>query len=390
MDLFTVIVCTAVVSAILASTMASLYLGSRRRKSALYWCAAGVSFLLSNLIAMLAVRFDIGDSLHPMLPNAFYIMGHAALTVGVAEYVYGRHYRVIIPITFFAVLLLHLFPLFEQSVEIRMIILSPVMLMFDGAALTSIWRYRRQKNHKACWPIIVTLLLFMTQMIIRTMVLLDSNNTLALEDSELIQTVGSLAVIIFISMLTVSFIALLSWDNMVLLKRASETDFLTGWLNRKALASIASKAFREAKHRHSALGFVLFDIDHFKKINDAHGHHVGDMVLQHVSQLARETSKRKDACFRIGGEEFVVLLEDTSIQELHQVSELIRVEIEKAHWIEKNTRLSITVSVGSALSQDSDKEWNDVLGRADSALYNSKRKGRNCATVTELFEVKMT
>lgn len=390
MDLFTVIVCTAVVSAILASTMASLYLGSRRRKSALYWCAAGVSFLLSNLIAMLAVRFDIGDSLHPMLPNAFYIMGHAALTVGVAEYVYGRHYRAIIPMTFFAVLLLHLFPLFEQSVEIRMIILSPVMLMFDGAALTSIWRYRRQKNHKACWPIIVTLLLFMTQMIIRTMVLLDSNNTLALEDSELIQTVGSLAVIIFISMLTVSFIALLSWDNMVLLKRASETDFLTGWLNRKALASIASKAFREAKHRRSALGFVLFDIDHFKKINDAHGHHVGDMVLQHVSQLARETSKRKDACFRIGGEEFVVLLEDTSIQELHQVSELIRVEIEKAHWIEKNTRLSITVSVGSALSQDSDKEWNDVLGRADSALYNSKRKGRNCATVTELFEVKMT
>jgi diguanylate cyclase (GGDEF)-like protein len=390
MDLFTVIVCTAVVSAILASTMASLYLGSRRRKSALYWCTAGVSFLLSNLIAMLAVRFDIGDSLHPMLPNAFYIMGHAALTVGVAEYVYGRHYRAIIPMTFFAVLLLHLFPLFEQSVEIRMIILSPVMLMFDGAALTSIWRYRRQKNHKACWPIIVTLLLFMTQMIIRTMVLLDSNNTLALEDSELIQTVGSLAVIIFISMLTVSFIALLSWDNMVLLKRASETDFLTGWLNRKALASIASKAFREAKHRRSALGFVLFDIDHFKKINDAHGHHVGDMVLQHVSQLARETSKRKDACFRIGGEEFVVLLEDTSIQELHQVSELIRVEIEKAHWIEKNTRLSITVSVGSALSQDSDKEWNDVLGRADSALYNSKRKGRNCATVTELFEVKMT
>jgi diguanylate cyclase (GGDEF)-like protein len=349
-----------------------------------------VSFLVSNLIAMLAVRFDIGDSLHPMLPNAFYIMGHAALTVGVAEYVYGRHYRAIIPMTFFAVLLLHLFPLFEQSVEIRMIILSPVMLMFDGAALTSIWRYRRQKNHKACWPIIVTLLLFMTQMIIRTMVLLDSNNTLALEDSELIQTVGSLAVIIFISMLTVSFIALLSWDNMVLLKRASETDFLTGWLNRKALASIASKAFREAKHRRSALGFVLFDIDHFKKINDAHGHHVGDMVLQHVSQLARETSKRKDACFRIGGEEFVVLLEDTSIQELHQVSELIRVEIEKAHWIEKNTRLSITVSVGSALSQDSDKEWNDVLGRADSALYNSKRKGRNCATVTELFEVKMT
>jgi diguanylate cyclase (GGDEF)-like protein len=390
MDLFTVIVCTAVVSALLASTMASLYLGSRRRKSALYWCTAGVSFLLSNLIAMLAVRFDIGDSLHPMLPNAFYIMGHAALTVGVAEYVYGRHYRAIIPMTFFAVLLLHLFPLFEQSVEIRMIILSPVMLMFDGAALTSIWRYRRQKNHKACWPIIVTLLLFMTQMIIRTMVLLDSNNTLALEDSELIQTVGSLAVIIFISMLTVSFIALLSWDNMVLLKRASETDFLTGWLNRKALASIASKAFREAKHRRSALGFVLFDIDHFKKINDAHGHHVGDMVLQHVSQLARETSKRKDACFRIGGEEFVVLLEDTSIQELHQVSELIRVEIEKAHWIEKNTRLSITVSVGSALSQDSDKEWNDVLGRADSALYNSKRKGRNCATVTELFEVKMT
>jgi len=390
MDLFTVMVCTAVVSAILAGTMASLYLGDVRRKSSLYWCGAGMSFLLSNLIAILAVRFDIGDSLHPMLPNAFYITGHAALTVGVAEYVYGRHYRAIIPFTFFTVLLLHLFPLFEQSVDIRMVILSPVMLMFDGAALTSIWRYSRQTNHKACWPFIATLLFFMTQMIIRTIVLLDSDNTLALESSELIQTVGSLAVIIFISILTVSFIALLSWDNMVLLKRASETDFLTGWLNRKALASIASKAFREVKQRHSALGIVLFDIDHFKKINDTHGHHIGDKVLQHVSQLARETSKRKDACFRIGGEEFVVLLEDTSIQELHQVSELIRVEIEKTHWIEKNTKISTTVSVGSALSQDGDKEWNDILGRADNALYSSKRKGRNCATVTELFEVKIT
>lgn len=390
MDLFTVIVCTAVVSAILAGTMAALYLGDIRRKAALYWCAAGVSFLLSNLIAILAVRFDIGDSFHPMLPNAFYIMGHAALTVGVAEYVYGRHYRAIIPVTFFTVLLLHLFPLFEQSVEVRMVILSPVMLMFDGAALTSIWRHSRKTNHKACWPIIATLLLFMAQMIIRTMVLLDSNNTLALDNSELIQTVGSLAVIIFISMLTVSFIALLSWDNVVLLKRASETDFLTGWLNRKALASIASKAFRAAKQRHSALGIVLFDIDHFKKINDTHGHYIGDKVLQHATQLAREVSKRKDACFRVGGEEFVVLLENTTIQELHHVSELIRVEIEKAHWIEKNTRLSITVSVGSALSQDKDKEWNDVLDRADSALYNSKRKGRNCATVTELLEVKTT
>lgn len=390
MDLFTVIVCTAVVSAVLACTMVSLYIGDTRRKSALYWCAAGVSFLLSNLIAIFAMVFDIGASLYPMLPNAFYIMGHAALTAGIAEYVYGRHYRAIIPVTFFTILLLHLFPLFEQSVGIRMVILSPVMLMFDGAALTSIWRYSRQTNHKACWPIITTLLLFMAQMIIRTIVLLDANNTLALENSELIQTVGSLAVIVFISMLTVSFITLLSWDTVVLLKRASETDFLTGWLNRKALASIASKAFRKAKARNSAIGIVMFDIDHFKKINDTHGHHIGDKVLQHVSQLAQKTSKRKEACFRVGGEEFVVLLEETSIQELHQISELIRVEIAKAHWVENNTSISTTVSVGSALSQDADKAWNDVLDRADSALYSSKRKGRNCATVTELFEVKMT
>lgn len=163
--------------------------------------------------------------------------------------------------------------------------------------------------------------------------------------------------------------------NVVL--RMATTDGLTGLINHRHFQEKADEEFRRVSRYPQPVSVLMFDIDHFKKINDAYGHPVGDAVLKKVANILMETVRTVDVAARYGGEEFVALLGNTDAKGAGQMAERIRGKIEKARFTLEGKGIPVTVSVGYATSPDDGTTKQEIMERADQALYHAKRSGRN-------------
>lgn len=156
------------------------------------------------------------------------------------------------------------------------------------------------------------------------------------------------------------------------------TDSLTGIFNRKAILETIQEEFNKAKLRNSPLSFILFDIDHFKKINDTHGHPAGDYVLKETCDLIKNRMiRQRDALGRYGGEEFALVLPQTQSQIAIDVAERIRSAIEKHAFTFENKQIHVTISLGVVAVDSTSKTFDDLIALADKALYDAKNQGRN-------------
>lgn len=155
-------------------------------------------------------------------------------------------------------------------------------------------------------------------------------------------------------------------------------DQLTGVNNRGALNVQGVEVFNKSRLLGVPLSVIIFDIDHFKKINDTYGHPAGDYVLKDLARIVRDNLIRGNDYFaRYGGEEFCLLLLGSPIGQVEDIGERIRSTIQDHPFIFEGTTLPITISVGISTIQDFDKGWADILARADKALYDAKNGGRN-------------
>ena len=155
------------------------------------------------------------------------------------------------------------------------------------------------------------------------------------------------------------------------------TDSLTGLANRRALDAAVVRAIARAR-RDAALCTVLFiDIDHFKDINDALGHAVGDAVLQGVGRGLRDRLRRGDLLARYGGEEFVALLPDTDLAAALQVAEVLRSRVASLDFDSLTGGLPVRVSIGVAQLSEELMGTGSLVAAADAAMYEAKRQGRN-------------
>lgn len=157
------------------------------------------------------------------------------------------------------------------------------------------------------------------------------------------------------------------------------TDGLTGLHNRRYLDSHLATLFDKAKAKQSHLSTVMCDIDHFKQVNDTHGHDVGDEVIREFAERLKKCVRGVDLASRYGGEEFVVVMPDTDVALASIVAERIRASIADHPFIvEKGAKqLAITVSVGVSSIVEGDEEPLKLLKRADIGLYTAKKNGRN-------------
>lgn len=184
-------------------------------------------------------------------------------------------------------------------------------------------------------------------------------------------------------------------DNLVLVKRIEEletklamaqqklsTDPLTGCLRREAIMEIIQERLRMGIAP-SDLNVVLIDIDHFKSINDRHGHLVGDAALRFLGNLLKKSLPENGLCARFGGEEFVLVLEGTN-NDVEEQLEHLRLVIEQSTiQINPQTSISFTASFGVARWRTMEPMLK-ALGEADHALYQAKRAGRNCLRRKEI------
>jgi diguanylate cyclase (GGDEF)-like protein len=160
--------------------------------------------------------------------------------------------------------------------------------------------------------------------------------------------------------------------------RLALLDPLTLLGNRAALDTAFRRELQIAERHKHELSMLMIDVDFFKKINDEHGHHRGDLVLCEVSKAIQAACRSSDITFRYGGEEFVVVLGKTDTDGAKIIAERIRQQIAETQIMHNGTTINVTVSIGIATHQRSQKEHiNDLFERADKALYSAKASGRN-------------
>jgi diguanylate cyclase (GGDEF)-like protein len=168
------------------------------------------------------------------------------------------------------------------------------------------------------------------------------------------------------------------------LKRQANFDFLTGLVNRRRFIELSKNELSRIRRYGGTLSLIMFDIDFFKKINDTHGHSVGDLVLQKIARVCHDTVRAIDIAGRIGGEEFVVLMPQTDIQQAAEAAERLRRDIAAGEVIQKKgnpirctASFGVVTIDGSTIDQNDKTSLEDLLIRADAAMYRAKKNGRN-------------
>jgi len=170
----------------------------------------------------------------------------------------------------------------------------------------------------------------------------------------------------------------------------ARTDPLTGCFNRRALMEAAENEFARARRYRSPLTVAIFDIDHFKHVNDRYGHAAGDEVIKSIVAVAGRSVRNVDIFGRTGGEEFAIVLPDTDTGGAEIVAEKLRTAVEETITAYQGQGIMVTISVGIGAVLIDDDSAAQALSRADQALYRAKNTGRNRVSTFELEEVGAT
>lgn len=165
------------------------------------------------------------------------------------------------------------------------------------------------------------------------------------------------------------------------LQQLSECDALTGLLNRRALAPLLQREVGRLRRYGETYALLMIDVDHFKNINDSHGHAAGDAALVKLADVLREAAREVDHIVRLGGEEFCILLPHSELDGAMHLACRVHAAVRDADW--REFERSVTISVGVAVAQSPDETPQAVLARADQALYRAKNAGRDQVVLAE-------
>ncbi|WP_159117743.1 GGDEF domain-containing protein [Alteromonas sp. KUL150] len=357
--------------------MGLTYLSSPDEKYIKYWLNAGVLFALSNIVALCLNIFAPEKAISPVIANASFYAAHAAILNGVYVYLYTRPIPLLVSSIFILSVALHAVPEVANSVEVRFFVFSPIIILLDLFSSFLLFKNLYRKDSHSFWPLLITLTIFATLMTIRLFAIAISDERLSLFGNDYLQTAGSFVIIAFIFLLTIGFNYIVTWKKELALRDSMLTDYLTGWSNRRGLAIKADKEFSRFKRLSHPLGICVFDIDHFKFLNDTYGHLSGDLALKAVTSCVAEEVRDYDFCCRFGGEEFVLLLPNIDSVSLKNTTERIRSAVNNLAIKGNDHTMSVTVSIGGTIANKYDRNWEETLKRADKNLYNAKQTGRN-------------
>ena len=382
MDSFTLYVTIALASFVMAMTMAMLYKASPRERSLLDWAAAGALIMISSVLAIMSYKTSMPYWLAPALGNTAYVLGHGAILAGVGRLLNRRAGWWLVILLAICIYLLQLTPPVRGSIGNRLLLLYPFVIAANLYVAILLLRAPSDELKPAFLPLAGVELFFAAQLSLRWgLVAFDRSLTLTPIGNEWLQTTGSLAVLVFLSAVTMGCALIAFRKQELALRQSALMDSLTQCFNRRALQDMAERQFKQCQRTGKHLTLILFDIDHFKSINDSHGHEVGDAALRHVAGVAASAMRTEDMLFRIGGEEFIVMLVDASPEDALHVAERVRQAVHQQSMHTARDPVSLSVSVGIATQHADDVRWDEIMNRADLAMYQSKHAGRNRVSV---------
>jgi diguanylate cyclase (GGDEF)-like protein len=190
--------------------------------------------------------------------------------------------------------------------------------------------------------------------------------------------VGSaLSYIVLVLLMHATLMALVVARLVRRLQQLARRDVLTGLLNRRAVHAALDELVRQRRRAADTFTVLMIDVDHFKSVNDAHGHDAGDHALVHIARLMTQTLRTEDRIGRFGGEEFVALLPGSDLRRALAEAERLRLGVLSSPLVHGELRVALSVSIGLAEWAGPGEDPSRLLVRADDALYRAKRLGRN-------------
>jgi len=312
-----------------------------------------------------------------IIPNYLFLMGFYALIYGTRLYLGVKNFPVswvFMASVVFVSCFLYFFYVFPSLQMRAYIITSGIICIFVISAWDSLSRASLQYPARLfygsnCVLMIVAQCVYM----ISTAKL--SAGAVALSVSGWAQMYW-LLLLIHMVFTAISIILLVTERLSQSLRFYSEHDNLTSVFNRRIFLVLLSKLLHGMKRDKSPAGLLFIDLDHFKKINDSHGHNAGDEVLRHFVDITQNQLRSEDTIGRMGGEEFAVILPKTSHSDAENIAERIRLVCETSPLVIADNKIHFTVSIGLVNIDCNDSEKR-VLELADKAMYNAKNIGRN-------------
>ena len=377
LDPFTILFTTTLTCAALAVAMFSVHVSFRREVAGVGHWAGGLVCLVGAGTLFMS-RGLLPDSVALPAANTCLMWGIGLSMVGTRRF-YGEPAGWAI---FHAAWLLELaailwWLLAEPNFPRRAAAFSFFVAIFYVDQLRLVWRNRTRHFTTAFFGVLLAVQVL--NVVTRGVGALAINADAAdmLKHSALANTYLALAN--FMSLLmTVAFLMLATRRLQKILEQRSTHDPLTGVLNRRGFLQFFNRVLARQQRAELPLALMEIDLDHFKAINDQHGHAQGDKVLVHVASVIMCAARQCDYVARFGGEEFVVLLPETTLPQAQQLAQRIQAQLRDS---QAPGLPSCTVSIGIASQQAAGESLDSLLSRADAALYCAKANGRNRAEI---------
>jgi diguanylate cyclase (GGDEF)-like protein len=375
LDVGTLSVVTVFVPALLGALLVFAGTQNRAIRAPVWW---GAAYILGAIgVGLLASRGTIPDFLSIDVSNALVLLGYGLTWAG-ARLFDGRKVRPLV-VVFAPVLWLLAcrLPVFADDINLRIALGSTMLAMLAMATAEELW-HGRDEPLMSRWPTVIVLLAYAAALLARIPVVYFSpfvdNNSLLTGMTFALLAFGTL---LFTVVLAFLLLNMTKERTELQHKIAALVDPLSGVGNRRAFLGESGRLFAQQKVDCQPLAMLLFDLDHFKTVNDRFGHAAGDRVLQTFARVAT-TTLGSDVLFgRIGGEEFASLLPVGDLGEAFAIADRVRRNFAEAAAGSGEGELLPTVSVGVTVGLDSKTEVEDLLLIADEALYRAKASGRN-------------
>ena len=331
---------------------------------------------------LLALRGRVPNFLSITVANCLLILINVFLYWGIAELLHLRKpQRWLLPATVIPTAAISLYSSYVQpDVSVRIIVVSFIAVAQYGLLVNLLSGPSPQRIHMPRRGLSVLFVVYAGINLYRAWEA-HLHNPRSLLSSAPISNFAFLTPILIGVMTALGVIWLAMAQLQLELEAQSQTDSLTGLLNRRALEEICAQAIEVARRHSYALSLIILDLDRFKSINDEHGHDGGDIVLQHAARCLRANLRDSDYIARLGGEEFVAVLPGASHAEAAEIAEDLRHCLASLSVEHLSQEIRLSASFGVATMLPTDATWLEILRRGDRALYLAKEQGRDRVAV---------
>ncbi|MFZ6686999.1 GGDEF domain-containing protein [Undibacterium sp. SXout11W] len=348
------------------------YIGGLRE-----WAAGSLAISTGSLLV--GLRGIAPDLVSIILGNLFFYASSLFFMEGTRRFYKLSSIHKIWLVLFVAVQLLMLvFTYGYSSITVRTLLFTSASGLYISRSIFYAWKYGSRDFPTlffiASLSAVCLLLAIRFCAAFYTLIALPQEGNNAYFSHSPIQTLYIVGMALLDMLGPMAFFLMATHELRIRLQELSNTDPLTGLLNRRALSTHTNLEIAKAKRSEQTISMLMIDLDLFKQINDQFGHDVGDKVLVHFSGVVRELCREIDYLARSGGEEFILILPATPIEDANSVAQ----RIQQALSNNRNSGLpGYTCSIGVATQNDVHESFDALLKRADRAMYRAKESGRN-------------